>query len=570
MNPETKNCQNCKYDFTIEPDDFSFYEKINVPPPTFCPECRMFRRLSFRNERVWYRRTCAATGQSILTIYHPDSPYIVYEQNYWKSDEWTPLDYGQVYDFNRGFFEQFDVLIKKVPHPNLIQKNCVNSDYSNYVLQAKNCYYCASVEVAEDSAYLFSQILNAKNCFDAHFSSNIEYCYEVVDCRKSNRLFYSQNCEACIDSFFLYDCRNCLNCFGCAGLRNKSYCIFNEQYTKEEYAEHLKNLWSGSNTMLVASIQEFEKIKQTLPRKFANIINSVDVSGDDIINARNCKKCFVAQDNVENCKYAYRVWGNSKDGMDIYGAFSGAELFYEVVSITSQRVFFSMYIWGGYDIEYSYNCFDCNNVFGCVGLRNKSYCVFNIQYSKEEYEKIVLEIKDSMRKSGEYGEFFPISLSPFSYNETIAQDYFPLSQDEAKQKGYTWREPDNKNYKITISVGELPDNIKDVSDLILNEVIACEHEGKCNELCATAFRLTQNELQFYRTFNLPLPRLCPSCRHFSRVKLKNPLRLWQRSCMCNNSSHDHDEVCPNEFETSYAPDRPEKVFCESCYQKEVL
>jgi RNA polymerase subunit RPABC4/transcription elongation factor Spt4 len=37
---ETKNCQNCKKDFNIEPDDFSFYEKMKVPVPTWCPECR--------------------------------------------------------------------------------------------------------------------------------------------------------------------------------------------------------------------------------------------------------------------------------------------------------------------------------------------------------------------------------------------------------------------------------------------------------------------------------------------------------------------------------------------------
>jgi hypothetical protein len=28
--PENKICQNCKGDFTIEPDDFGFYEKMNV------------------------------------------------------------------------------------------------------------------------------------------------------------------------------------------------------------------------------------------------------------------------------------------------------------------------------------------------------------------------------------------------------------------------------------------------------------------------------------------------------------------------------------------------------------
>ena len=42
MNSETRNCQNCKKDFLIEGDDFSFYKKLGVPSPTWCPDCRLF------------------------------------------------------------------------------------------------------------------------------------------------------------------------------------------------------------------------------------------------------------------------------------------------------------------------------------------------------------------------------------------------------------------------------------------------------------------------------------------------------------------------------------------------
>ena len=48
MNSETRNCQNCKKDFTIEPDDFSFYEKMDVCQPKICPDYRARQRLSFR------------------------------------------------------------------------------------------------------------------------------------------------------------------------------------------------------------------------------------------------------------------------------------------------------------------------------------------------------------------------------------------------------------------------------------------------------------------------------------------------------------------------------------------
>jgi tRNA(Ile)-lysidine synthase TilS/MesJ len=49
MKPETKNCQNCKKDFVIEQEDFNFYERIKVPPPTWCSQCRTIRRFVCSN-----------------------------------------------------------------------------------------------------------------------------------------------------------------------------------------------------------------------------------------------------------------------------------------------------------------------------------------------------------------------------------------------------------------------------------------------------------------------------------------------------------------------------------------
>ncbi len=42
---KTKNCQNCKKDFTIELEDFKFYEKMGLPLPRLCPNCRHYNRL---------------------------------------------------------------------------------------------------------------------------------------------------------------------------------------------------------------------------------------------------------------------------------------------------------------------------------------------------------------------------------------------------------------------------------------------------------------------------------------------------------------------------------------------
>jgi hypothetical protein len=70
-----------------------------------------------------------------------------------------------------------------------------------------------------------------------------------------------------------------------------------------------------------------------------------------------------------------------------------------------------------------------------------------------------------------------------------------------------------------------------------------------------------DELSFYKTVNLSLPTKCPNCRYFDHLFFKNPLKLWHRKCMKPD--------CPNEFETSYSPDRPEIVYCEKCYNQEV-
>jgi hypothetical protein len=197
-----------------------------------------------------------------------------------------------------------------------------------------------------------------------------------------------------------------------------------------------------------------------------------------------------------------------------------------------------------------------------------------------------------------YGEFFPPELSPFCYNETIAQEYFPLTKEQALQQGYKWKDPEERNYQITMTNDQIPDHIKDVPDTIVNEIIECASRTEigtgpffANEkngpvpistACTTAFKIIKPELEFYRRMNLPLPRYCPNCRHYQRLQQRNPLKLWKRQCQCggqtsangiyhNTISHFHqDQPCPTTFETSYAPDKPEIVYCEKCYLAEVV
>src|SRR3989344_768359 len=112
---ETKVCQNCKVSFTIDASDFSFYEKVQVPPPTFCAQCRFQRRLSFANERYLYKNTCGLCGKNMIAMYPPGTPFPVYCLDCYRGDKWDPFSFGKPYDFNRPFFEQFKELKLRVP-----------------------------------------------------------------------------------------------------------------------------------------------------------------------------------------------------------------------------------------------------------------------------------------------------------------------------------------------------------------------------------------------------------------------------------------------------------------------
>ena len=116
MNSETKNCQNCKKNFIIESEDFNFYEKIKVHPPTFCPECRLIRRLANREERSFFKDKCDFCDKDVVSIFSPESNLKVYCSPCWWSDNWDGLQYGKDYDFSKPFFQQFRELQQVVPN----------------------------------------------------------------------------------------------------------------------------------------------------------------------------------------------------------------------------------------------------------------------------------------------------------------------------------------------------------------------------------------------------------------------------------------------------------------------
>lgn len=584
MNAETKNCQSCKNEFRIEAEDFDFYQKTEIPPPTRCPNCRYKRRLLDRNEWSLYRRKCDATGEFIVSIYREGAPFPVYKQEYWRSDKWDPLSYGRDFDFSRSFFEQYEELRRIVPHLALVNSNSVNSEYSNQSENNKDCYMVSATGGSEKCMY--GNWFQPGSFFsaDCYMIEKSEYCYECINCGRCSNCVYCQDCFDCVSVHFSIDCRGCANCFGCVGLRNKQYCWFNEQIERSEYEKRLKNFdWNRES--ISEARQKARELSRRSPRKYYHGAKAIDSTGDYMENVAQARSVFNCRENKET-GYLQDSWimEDCLDMTEILDAkrsyeIQGAYKIYDCIALRS--------CWVASHSYYCDMCFSIQDCFGCFGLRSKQYCILNKQYPKEKYLELKEQVLEHMKKAGEWGEYFPAEVSPFAYNESVAYDFFPLSKEEVLKQGFAWHDRDNREYKISLRASDLPHRISETKDSIVNETIGCisreTEEGKRKyPECATAFRMIPLELQLYRKLNIPVPQKCFPCRRRDRFSLRNPRRLLDRMCECagkaaekndyqNQSEHFHKGGhCPNEIKTAYTPDRPEIVYCEQCYRAEIV
>ena len=559
LSPHKRTCKQCAHEFDIFAEDIEFLKMLRVPPPTLCPLCRQQRRFGHRIYflPIFYKKTCAAPGHSekIIAYYSDLNPVKVYDDAYYHSDAWDAVSFGKEYDFSRPFFEQWKEFSCDIPRQSLFRDIAsVGTEYTISGLSSKNCYYVAVPYYAEDVYYGFLPFYT-KNAVDVSDTDNSESCYSSVSidhCYRSTFCYESTNC---IDSAFLYDCKNCSNCFGCANLRNKQYCFFNEQMTKEEYAKRMSEIDLGKRSEVRKWQAEFEKIFVSAIRKAVNNIRAENCLGDNLRECRNCYKCFRVVGGGENLRYTAPA-DRMASAMDATGAQSS--FLYEAGGVVhAERTLFSILIRTGRNVEYSMECNNCDYIFGCVGLKNKKYCIFNTQYTEEEYWMRVDEIKTKMLVDGEYGEFFPLAMSATAYQDSSASVDFPLPEEEVARHGWHVKEREKSDIDLSkmtvLKPGQVPDNISDVTDDILKTPIICERTGK-------PFRITPFELGFYRAIRLPIPTIHPLERIRDLLKFRRPFRLFRYPC----------SKCAKDMDTSFDPALQYRVYCESCYQQEVV
>ncbi|MDP2642705.1 MAG: hypothetical protein Q8P62_02595 [Candidatus Peregrinibacteria bacterium] len=558
-----KTCKNCNQGFEITDDDLKFLEKVSpvfnskkyeITPPTFCPQCRQQRRLAICNEQFLYQGECGMCKKRTLAEYPPHLNKPIYCRECWHSDKWDSADYGKEVDFTRPIFDQ--ILELKMTIPSLAlnaQGTCINSDYIHYAGSCKNCYLIMHADFCEDCYYGYG-FKKDIFCVDGFYNLHCELCYECIDCHKCYGLKYSQDCMNCHSSAFLRDCVGCKNCFACVGLREKEYCFENKQLTREEYEKKMKEIDLGSHKQC----QEFKKRRKEIEKdhffKEYQGHNLQDSLGDHLINCKEAKFCFDCED-VESAKYCFQLVLGAKNVQDVYQYGSNLQESYEC-SICGENSYHLLFCdnchMSSADLLYCWYMEASKNCFACVGMSHKNYCILNKQYTKEQYEELVPKIIEHMKTTGEFGEFFPTTISPFGYNKSSAQMYYPLTKEQVLAKGLKWDdyEAPVADVKNTILAKDLPDNISEIKDDILNSAIECEETGRL-------FKITPQEFTFYKKQKIPLPKRSPNQRHLDRFHQRNPRRFWKRAC----------GKCEKQIWTTFSPDRPEKVCCEECYLK---
>ena len=541
----------CDKEFEIRDADLVFYKQMGTVPPLDCPDCRMARRLVFRNERTLYKRPCNLCKKDMITVYSPKSDFKVYCHDCWWSDNWDPKSFAIDYDLNKTFFEQYKELQKKVPRQSMAAVNNVRSDYTNGSAENKDCYLIFAADYNEDC--LYGRLLQRdKMCVDCAFLHESELCYECLDSRNCFKCMFCEQCQSSSDLLFCYNMRGSSNCIFCTNGRHLSNAILNIKYDSKEEFEKKKAEILSSYENIEKAKKEFAVLKSKTIVKYASQTKCNDVTGDYLYNCHQ-GVCLYDTYDAKNCSYMTDA-ESPIDSQDCNNYYYKPQFGYNVMGVLEgSRLKNSAFVFYCSDVEYCENCHHLISGIGCSAIRKGEYVILNKQYLKKDYFKLKGKIEEQLKKEGAYGQFFPPDLAPFAYNETLAHDFFPLIKEEALKRGFSWQEQTTGTYgKETIK--KIPNSINDVGENILKDILVCE---ECNK----NFRITEAELSFYKRMGLPIPHKDFECRHRDRMSKRNPRKLWHRKCMKEN--------CKNEFKTSYAPNRPEIIYCENCYNQEI-
>ncbi len=551
LKPHTRTCPETGESFEITERDIKMLKLLRVPPPQTTWWARTRQKRTFLAGFAFFRRTLP-DGQSVVTMFDPESPATIISREDWQGDDFDPLTFGIDVRVDQSFFDQFRKFSFQVPRPAIFQDaRSVNCEWTIYPFNSKNCYFTLGGIENEDVLYADMSI-HCKHCADLSRADDCNFCHSVVSTKNSSRVFFSNSCENCINVCFSLNCRNCTDCFGCTNLRNKKFCFLNEQLTESEYRTRLEAIDLGD----AKTVEEWQKriVDQVWVKAFrpANKnLRSENARGDDIEDCRDVEGCTI--NKSERCYYGFGMVSDGKDCVDFMSSSFVERCYNFVRTFHCADCRMTLACDGCIDVEYSELLTNCEHCFGCIGLKNKKFCIFNKQYAEEEYWPLVDAIKTAMLERGEYGEFFPHDASLFAYNSSHALLIFPATENEARALGSRWCSYEQEKNTEARSIDDLPYGLNDAKDDVLKKKYRCPVSGR-------AFGFTKLELALHRDFGVALPRVHPTVRQQVFAEQLFPMRLYRRTC----------DSCGAPVDTRIPASYPARILCQKCYEAVVV
>lgn len=487
----SRRCSLTGKQFEISHAEMELYKYFDLPLPSILITERLRNLLSFDNQARFFWVSCALSNEQVISYYSSIALFPIVGVDY-DARAVDPEKFSQEYSFKKPFFNQLFTLWKAVPRDAFPTLNKTKELSLAVGYDLVDCHFVWNSSKSNNVLYS-TDVHDAQNCLDCLLISNSSNCYECIDCHNCINVSWGLNCRECRDSKFLKNCHNCKNCLFCVGLADKEFYIFNQPVSEESYQETVLN-WKLS----LRSNEDLAK------EKFAEFEASFNRNSFDLANYFLVSE---ANDCLEGCASI----GPIKNSARFVGILPPAD-----------KVINSIYCGPNVsNLTYCSNCRDSSDLFACVGLCGKQYCILNKQYSKESYLKMVNLVKEQMILGKEWGQFLPATFSPFPYNCSTAGDYLPLSEVQADMLGFVW---DNSYENLQPSMvlkniekqtgtylAEIPNSIQEIILSKLAETLfVCEISGKI-------FGMLPEEIKLYRELGVPPPSRSFEQRYKERI-----------------------------------------------------
>ena len=417
---------------------------------------------------------------------------------------------GRAYDENKTFFQNFQDMYKTINlWATLAYGDNENTEFADDTYNAKNVYLSFAV-VSDVSNILYSFL--AKDHTNNVLNS-VSVAYQSENVYMSNgitgwyNIFFSRFVSDSSNIWFSTNLIGCQECMFCDDLQNQSYCINNKQLDKETYKMKKEEFLKQKKMFLTWY--------QNLPTKGINRA-SMNVEGSAITKSHNIENGSIVYqvDTGRNLIMAWwDVWDKhmydvilwwSIQAEDIYG---GA-----LIGIHSNNIYCSINATvNSSNIYYSHSMNSCSYCLGCFGLQNKSFCILNKQYSKEERFELANKIFAQMDGEWTLGDFLPGRINPFYFNDTMA--YLidnSFTKEEVEKDGYMRRDAEIKTdipaWADVITIQDL-DLFQWFNDKGKREIYPEIMQKVIKDDKGNFYRIVKIEYDFLMKYGLPIPEI---------------------------------------------------------------